>query len=60
MLSASEGDWPHGIHNGYIGSGHLNRTGNAVVARVLVKELFNALEAIREDPSGEVPSGEGN
>ena len=60
MLSASEGDWPHGFHNGYIGSGHLNRTGNAVVARVLVKELFNALEAIREDPSGEVPSGEGN
>jgi hypothetical protein len=51
--SASEGSWPHGFHNGYIGSGHLNRTGNAVVAAVLVKQVFQALEPIREDSGGE-------
>ena len=53
MRSASEGNWPHGFHNGHIGSGHLNRTGNAVVGDVLVKQMFAAIATIREDPSGE-------
>ena len=27
--------WPHGFHNGQIGSGHLNSVGNAIVAEAL-------------------------
>jgi hypothetical protein len=44
--SAREGRWPHGFHNGQFGSGHLNRTGNAVVASIL-------LEQVRRRASGE-------
>jgi hypothetical protein len=34
--SARQGKWPHGFHNGVIGSGHLNAQGYAVVASQLV------------------------
>jgi hypothetical protein len=67
MRSAFEGNWPHGFHNGYIGSGHLNRTGNAVVGAVLVKQMFDALESLGAIESlgaletlGEDSDGEGN
>ncbi|TWU48434.1 hypothetical protein [Rubripirellula reticaptiva] len=33
--SAEHGNWPHGFHNGRIGSGHLNATGNAIVANAI-------------------------
>jgi len=36
---ASDGRWPHGFHNGRMGSGHLNQVGNQVLAATLVKEL---------------------
>ena len=35
----SDGRWPHGFHNGRIGAGHLNRTGNQVLAARLVEWL---------------------
>lgn len=35
----SGGRWPHGFHNGRIGSGHLNRVGNKVLADKLVEQL---------------------
>jgi hypothetical protein len=34
--SMRQGNWPHGFHNGFIGSGHLNADGNRLVARALV------------------------
>ncbi|MCH1439819.1 MAG: hypothetical protein L7W43_09190 [Rubripirellula sp.] len=36
---ASDGRWPHGFHNGRIGSGHLNQVGNQVLAARLVEGL---------------------
>lgn len=39
--SANAGRWPHGFHNGQIGSGHLNRYGNAAVASVLVEQILD-------------------
>ncbi|MGB7346286.1 MAG: SGNH/GDSL hydrolase family protein [Pirellulaceae bacterium] len=30
--AASRSDWPHGFHNGRFGSGHLNATGNRLIA----------------------------
>ncbi len=33
------GDWPHGFDNGRIGSGHLNATGNAIVADAVTEWL---------------------
>ncbi len=36
------GKWPHGFHNGFIGSGHLNANGNHVVARGLVEVIRRA------------------
>ena len=34
----SRGRWPHGFHNGHIGSGHLNQVGN----QILAAKLFEA------------------
>ena len=34
--AALGGRWPHGFHNGQIGSGHLNAVGNHIVASHLV------------------------
>jgi len=31
------GRWPHGFHNGHIGSGHLNQVGNQILAAKLVE-----------------------
>lgn len=39
LESAAEGRWPHGFHNGRIGSGHLNATGYRIVARRLVQAV---------------------
>ena len=36
---ASDGCWPHGFHNGHMGSGHLNQVGNQVLATRLVEGL---------------------
>ena len=36
---SSDGRWPHGFHNGRIGSGHLNQVGNQVLAATLVEAL---------------------
>jgi len=36
---ASDGRWPHGFHNGRMGSGHLNQVGNQVLAARLVEGL---------------------
>lgn len=33
--SARSGRWPHGFHNGQIGSGHLNAVGYAVIAKAI-------------------------
>jgi hypothetical protein len=35
--SAEQGNWAHGFHNGRIGSGHLNRCGNQIVADAIVQ-----------------------
>ncbi len=32
----SQGRWPHGFHNGRIGSGHLNQVGNEILAAKLI------------------------
>lgn len=37
--SARSGQWPHGFHHGQIGNGHLNATGNAVIARAIVDRM---------------------
>ena len=37
--SAQRNDWPHGFHNGRIGSGHLNVTGNRIVADAICEVL---------------------
>ena len=31
------GRWPHGFHNGHIGSGHLNQVGNQILAAKLIE-----------------------
>lgn len=36
---ASDGCWPHGFHNGLIGSGHLNQVGNEILAAKLLEAL---------------------
>ncbi len=38
------GIWPHGFHNGVIGSGHLNATGNKIAASGLVNATRAAIE----------------
>jgi len=43
LQSAREGRWPHGFDNGYIGSGHLNKVGNAVVGAVLVQQVLDQM-----------------
>lgn len=40
--SATAGAWPHGFHNGRIGSGHLNATGYRIVAKRLVQAVGQA------------------
>jgi hypothetical protein len=42
--SAVAGIWPHGFHNGLIGSGHLNATGNRITASGLVDAIKVAIE----------------
>ncbi|KAA1261722.1 hypothetical protein LF1_42770 [Rubripirellula obstinata] len=39
--SAQQNRWPHGFHNGRIGSGHLNVTGNQIVAEAIISILQN-------------------
>ncbi len=41
--SAREGRWPHGFDNGNIGSGHLNKVGNAVVGSILVQQVLDPM-----------------
>jgi hypothetical protein len=36
LQSAAVGRWPHGFHNGLMGSGHLNEIGNQIVAAQVV------------------------
>lgn len=43
--SAIDGDWTHGYHNGQFGQGHLNRTGNAIIARRLSQTLAEMFDA---------------
>lgn len=45
LASARQGHWPHGFHNGQFGVGHLNATGNAVVASVLA-EAMNPMDGL--------------
>ncbi|MFK8113310.1 MAG: hypothetical protein AB8B91_13965 [Rubripirellula sp.] len=40
LQSATEGAWPHGFHNGRIGSGHLNEHGNRIVAWQIAKAIL--------------------
>ena len=40
ITAAESGDWPFGYHNGRIGSGHLNKTGYAVIAASFVEALI--------------------
>ena len=40
-VSAENGQWPHGFHNGQIGNGHLNADGY----RVIADELIAAIES---------------
>ena len=52
----SDGRWPHGFHNGRIGSGHLNQVGNEILAAKLIDALFglsgdSALPSARTLPS---------
>ncbi|WP_145421819.1 hypothetical protein [Planctomycetes bacterium K23_9] len=35
--AAGRGNWPHGFHNGQFGSGHLNKIGNEIVARGILR-----------------------
>jgi len=35
----ADGRWPHGFHNGRIGSGHLNQVGNEILAAKLIDGL---------------------
>ena len=41
IASADQGNWPHGFHNGRIGSGHLNEIGNQIIADALVDAIQN-------------------
>ena len=50
--AVGEGCWPHGFHNGRIGSGHLNAQGNRILAERLIRELLDR-DLIREVTSGE-------
>jgi hypothetical protein len=43
--SASQGRWTHGFHNGQFGAGHLNETGNTIVARRLSEALASRFGA---------------
>lgn len=49
--AARDGNWPHGFHNGRIGSGHLNPTGNRLIAeevqRLLSGKSFSMPESGR-------------
>ncbi|MDB4807723.1 hypothetical protein OAH22_02580 [bacterium] len=47
---ASDGRWPHGFHNGRMGTGHLNQVGNQVLAAKLV-EGFSDLRGESTLPS---------
>jgi lysophospholipase L1-like esterase len=38
-ISAQSGRWAHGFHNGQFGVGHLNATGNRVVAQAILAAL---------------------
>ncbi len=40
LRESQNGNWPHGFHNGLIGSGHLNRHGYNVVAHALVDVIM--------------------
>ena len=42
--AAIAGNWPHGFHNGVIGSGHLNAAGNKIAASGLVNATRAAIE----------------
>ncbi len=42
--SAAANRWPHGFHNGNIGSGHLNATGYHVIAERLVPAAVGLIE----------------
>lgn len=44
--SATAGAWTHGYHNGQFGAGHLNETGNAIVARRLSETLVSLFDAL--------------
>ncbi len=37
--SAARNQWPHGFHNGQIGSGHLNVVGNQIIAHAIADRL---------------------
>ena len=50
--AVGEGCWPHGFHNGRIGSGHLNAEGNRILAERLIRELLDR-DLIREGRSEE-------
>ena len=43
-LSAASGRYPHGFHNGVFGSGHLNQTGNRIVAQAMVDGVSQKIE----------------
>lgn len=43
--SAIDGRWTHGYHNGQFGEGHLNETGNAIVAGRLSETLVELFDA---------------
>ena len=45
--SMRAGTWPHGFHNGRIGSGHLNSDGNQLVARALVDAVKRVVAEAR-------------
>ncbi|TWU56546.1 hypothetical protein Poly51_24570 [Rubripirellula tenax] len=39
IAAGRSGHWPHGFHNGQFGSGHLNATGNAIVAKAIARHF---------------------
>ena len=43
--AARDGNWPHGFHNGRIGSGHLNTTGNRLIASEVHRVLTSQTSA---------------
>ena len=48
--TALQGRWPHGFHNGLIGSGHLNEIGNQIIAKRLVESVLEATELSSQEP----------